>query len=218
MKDSDNGVKLSRRERERLARRGEILDAARRVFGARGYDGATLAEIAQKAEFAKGTLYSYFGSKAELFTALVERGFGELIGDARAAMAAEEDGAGAVGAAIDVLLRYFEEQVDFFRMVMAFRGSGTKEDMARLRDIIVQRVTELAGLVGMRLADGARAGVFKDYDTTFMGVLLIGMVHNYTVYKFKSAGSEGIQKGAAMLRDIFLDGVRRHQFGDTEDR
>ncbi|NNE70602.1 MAG: helix-turn-helix transcriptional regulator, partial [Rhodothermales bacterium] len=48
----------SRRERERLARRREILDAARTVFAERGFVGATLEEIASRAEFGKGTLYN----------------------------------------------------------------------------------------------------------------------------------------------------------------
>ena len=65
----NNDKKISRREREKLARRRGILTAARKVFGARGYEGATLDEVAREAEFAKGTLYSYFDSKAELFAA-----------------------------------------------------------------------------------------------------------------------------------------------------
>ncbi|MCP4230439.1 MAG: TetR family transcriptional regulator, partial [bacterium] len=50
-----NEKKLSRRERERLARRNDILAAARKVVAAKGYDRATLDEIAHEAEFAKGT-------------------------------------------------------------------------------------------------------------------------------------------------------------------
>jgi AcrR family transcriptional regulator len=54
----NRNAKRSRRERERLARRREILEAARKVFAARGYEGSTLDEVAREAEFAKGTLYS----------------------------------------------------------------------------------------------------------------------------------------------------------------
>ena len=60
---------LSRRDRERLARRRAILDAALAVFAEKGYEGATLDEIAERAEFGKGTLYNYFpgGKEAILF-------------------------------------------------------------------------------------------------------------------------------------------------------
>jgi AcrR family transcriptional regulator len=49
-----------------------VLSAARRVFLARGYTGATLDAIAQEAGFSKGVVYSQFESKADLFLALLE--------------------------------------------------------------------------------------------------------------------------------------------------
>src|SRR6516225_96035 len=52
--------------------RGLVLDAARRVFLARGYHGATLEQIADEAGFSKGVVYSQFDSKADLFLALLE--------------------------------------------------------------------------------------------------------------------------------------------------
>ena len=64
---------LSRRDRERQARRLDMLDAALAVFGEKGFGGATLDEIAERAEFGKGTLYNYFpGGKDELYNALFE--------------------------------------------------------------------------------------------------------------------------------------------------
>ena len=64
---------LGRRDRERLARRRAMLDAALAVFGDKGFDGATVDEIAERAEFGKGTLYNYFpGGKDELYHALFE--------------------------------------------------------------------------------------------------------------------------------------------------
>ena len=52
--------------------RGLVLAAARRVFLARGYHGATLEQIADEAGFSKGVVYSQFDSKADLFLALLE--------------------------------------------------------------------------------------------------------------------------------------------------
>src|SRR5690606_26236644 len=70
---------LSRRDRERLARRRAMLDAARSVFAEKGYDGATLDEIAERAEFGKGTLYNYFeGGKEAILFALVDEVFDGL--------------------------------------------------------------------------------------------------------------------------------------------
>lgn len=65
---------LSRRERERLMRRRAMLRAARSVFAEKGYARATLDEIAERAEFGKGTLYNYFegGKEAILFAVFDE--------------------------------------------------------------------------------------------------------------------------------------------------
>jgi AcrR family transcriptional regulator len=58
------------------AKRRQILDGARTVFLAQGFDGASMGEIARVAGVSKGTLYVYFDSKETLFEALTiaERG------------------------------------------------------------------------------------------------------------------------------------------------
>lgn len=50
-----------------------LLDAAEEVFARRGFDGAALEDIADVAGYTRGAIYSHFGSKAELFLAVVER-------------------------------------------------------------------------------------------------------------------------------------------------
>lgn len=52
-------------------KRRQILAGAREVFLARGFDGASVGDIARAAGVSKGTLYVYFGSKQDLFAALV---------------------------------------------------------------------------------------------------------------------------------------------------
>jgi AcrR family transcriptional regulator len=53
------------------AKRRQILDGARRVFFAEGFDAASMGEIARDAGVSKGTLYVYFDSKEALFAALI---------------------------------------------------------------------------------------------------------------------------------------------------
>ena len=55
-----------------MANRASVLAAARRVFLAKGYAGATLEAIAEEAGFSKGVVYSQFGGKADLFLALLD--------------------------------------------------------------------------------------------------------------------------------------------------
>src|ERR1700729_343593 len=69
-------TKLSREEQVERNRR-LVLEAARRVFLARGYASATLDVIAEEAGFSKGVVYSQFASKAAMFLALLEASISE---------------------------------------------------------------------------------------------------------------------------------------------
>ncbi len=62
---------LNRKERERLRQRQEILDAALKLFSERGYYNVSMKEIAEKAEFAVGTLYNFFKNKEDLYKCLM---------------------------------------------------------------------------------------------------------------------------------------------------
>jgi AcrR family transcriptional regulator len=56
---------------EDSAKRRQIVEGARQVFLAQGFDAASMGEIARVAGVSKGTLYVYFKSKEELFAAIV---------------------------------------------------------------------------------------------------------------------------------------------------
>ena len=66
--------KISRKDREKLARREAIIDAAIKVIEIRGFENATMDEIAEEAELGKGTLYLHFNSKVSIYLAICERG------------------------------------------------------------------------------------------------------------------------------------------------
>ena len=63
--------KLSRREREKLRQRQEMLAAALELFSEKGYHNVSMHEIAEKAEFAVGTLYKFFRNKEDLYKSLI---------------------------------------------------------------------------------------------------------------------------------------------------
>ena len=56
------------------ARRQAILDAAAEAFRERGFDAASMADVAARVGGSKGTLYNYFSSKEELFVAVMMDG------------------------------------------------------------------------------------------------------------------------------------------------
>jgi AcrR family transcriptional regulator len=69
---------ISRKEREFLTRRADILSAAEKVFAARGFYGSTMDEIAKRAEFGTGSLYKYFRGKNDLYFSLIDEKVAEI--------------------------------------------------------------------------------------------------------------------------------------------
>lgn len=68
-----------RNRRRKLERRGEMLDCALGVFGERGFEGASMAEIAHRAGVVEGTLYLYFRNKRDLLDAVFVRFYEDAI-------------------------------------------------------------------------------------------------------------------------------------------
>jgi AcrR family transcriptional regulator len=68
------GVK-ERQERDREAMTRSILDAARELFVAEGYQNVSIRKIADRIEYSPAAIYSYFPSKDDIFYALAEEGF-----------------------------------------------------------------------------------------------------------------------------------------------
>lgn len=65
-------MKISRREVKKSERRAAILDVARQSFFENGYAATTMSEIAAKLGGSKGTLWSYFPSKEDIFAAVLD--------------------------------------------------------------------------------------------------------------------------------------------------
>src|ERR687889_376512 len=66
----DQDLSPQTEESPESAKRRQILEGARKVFLAQGFDGASMGEIAKVAGVSKGTLYVYFDSKETLFESL----------------------------------------------------------------------------------------------------------------------------------------------------
>ena len=69
-------------------RRAGILKAARKVFARRGYDGATMDDVAEACSIAKGTLYLYFKSKRQIYLGVLKEDLRSLSEASRRAIEA----------------------------------------------------------------------------------------------------------------------------------
>src|SRR6058998_890721 len=95
-------------------RRQDILDAAVKVFADKGVSKATVADIAEAAGVAKGTVYLYFGSKEHLLGALRDRFVDELLEHVSdlLARAGQEDWWGLVDTTIESMADFMFEKSD----------------------------------------------------------------------------------------------------------
>jgi len=67
-----------RRARQKESVREEILDAARTLFVKEGYEHVSIRKIAEKIEYAPGTIYLHFKDKAEILDQICEETFAKL--------------------------------------------------------------------------------------------------------------------------------------------
>ena len=111
-----------RREREKERRRNEIIDAAEKVFFAKGLDNATMDDVAEQAELSKGTLYLYFKNKEELYLAINERGLQILERMFREAAAEAKSGLEKVYAIGQAYFRFHNQYEDYFNAMVYYES------------------------------------------------------------------------------------------------
>ena len=71
------------RERKKQKTREEIFEAARELFGKRGFESVTVAEVARAADVSQVTVFNYFPTKEDLFYSRLEAFEEELLASVR---------------------------------------------------------------------------------------------------------------------------------------
>ena len=136
-------------------RRALILDAAGRLFGARGYDATRLEEIAAAAGVTKPILYRHFASKQDLYLALLGRHRDDLP-TFTAGLTLEGDVAARLRAVLDGWFAYVEAHAYSWRML--FRDHGGGPEVQAARGLVHQRARAvLTELIGAVAGDGIPA-------------------------------------------------------------
>jgi AcrR family transcriptional regulator len=105
-------------------RRSEIITAARKVFAEKGYIAATVDEIAQRANLAKGTIYVYFDSKEQIYNAVMSDDLEALRRLTVEKIAAAGTVFEKISAYVNARFEYCEQRRDFFR-IMYIEPSGS---------------------------------------------------------------------------------------------
>lgn len=79
------------RAEKKAATRASLLEAAAEVFAARGFQAASVDEVADAAGFTKGAVYSHFESKEDLFLAMLDERFAGRIEELRSVLGDDHD-------------------------------------------------------------------------------------------------------------------------------
>jgi AcrR family transcriptional regulator len=89
--------------------REKLLDAGRELFGTRGYEATSIADIGRRAGIAKSVLYHYFGSKAALYEELVRHDSDALVAAVAAAVPPRGKEGARLRPGVDAFLRFLSE-------------------------------------------------------------------------------------------------------------
>ena len=158
------------REERKTARREAILAAAQGVFARKGFDGATIADIARAASVASGTVYLYYESKIDLFAALNAR-LWEVVNGAMLHANAPPDVRGATDVRIRAVFEAANEHRDLLRIV--FLNPDPRTEVARrMNNEDEARVQPLVEI----LQGGMDAGTVRHANPAMLGRLINSLV------------------------------------------
>jgi AcrR family transcriptional regulator len=203
---------LERREREKAIREDDIVDAAERVFFARGFDGATMDDVAREADFSKRTLYKYFTSKNQLILAIAHRGFRLLNAMLQEAATKLSDGsaAGRLAAMGRTYIEFRKRHFDHFRTIVVYetQDSDFAEDDHIARKCYAEG-EKGADLLASTIRDGISDGSLRaDLDPGETALLLWAELLGLNILLDKKAAY--LRKYRRIGSEALVDAMFRH--------
>ena len=155
-------------------RRAQLLDVGRAVFAERGYDAATVEEVAARAGVSKPVVYEHFGGKEGLYAVVVDREVRSLVASFIAALVGTSPRELLEQATL-ALLSYVEEQADGFRILVREPpvAGSSESGFATLISDVAARVEHI--LAAQLAARGYRTSFAGLYAQALVGqVALVG--------------------------------------------
>lgn len=155
--------------------RERILDAAEELFAERGYEGASLRDVARAAGLRNPSIFNHFDSKDALYAAVLERGIGPVVQRLVEVVEQEHDGAEAAAEIIAATTAVFAERPAIPRLVHHEALSGGQRLTPMLRAYIVPAFEVGCKLAGPRAHDAG----WQDDDVPHLVIAMIQMVLGY---------------------------------------
>ena len=152
------------------ARRAQIIDCAIDVIAERGFAGATLAEIAARAEVSKGVISYHFEGKNELIQQVVESVYTEAFNQIFGAMERETTAAGKLRAYIRANLEFMRDHHRRMLARVEVFTSFRKDDGSLFYDVSYNE--EPLQLLSNICMQGQESGEFRRFDPRVMAITL----------------------------------------------
>ncbi len=169
---SDPAAPNLRRPRARMTsaeRREQLIEIARGLFAERGFDGASIEEIAARAEVSKPVVYEHFGGKEGLYAVVVDREVRQLLEMMRTALTSGHPRELLEQAAL-ALLDYIEQSSDGFRILVRDSPLGSSSGS------FVSIISDVATRVEHILAAEFKARGYDAKAAPMYAQMLVGMV------------------------------------------
>jgi|SRR5580692_5416763 AcrR family transcriptional regulator len=119
------------RSARRARTRAQLLEAAARVYARRGFESATLDEVAEEAGFTKGAVYDHFGSKEKLLFALLDEHLSGQIAEQIALFDPTVETAERPRVGADRWMRELDDDPDSFRLFIEAWVRSQRDDTLR---------------------------------------------------------------------------------------
>ncbi|MFA5032533.1 MAG: TetR/AcrR family transcriptional regulator [bacterium] len=202
-------VKATRKEREKQGRREEIFNAAKTIFAKKGFEKATMEEIAEKAELSKGAIYLHFKSKDELFISLIENYLDKLTSLIKNIVESKKLPFEKINEIVMQIISYLYANKEFVSIFSPERGEFLhKMQVKSARERILLKLQNQTILIARVIKEGTESGVFKDVDPHASAYILFGMIHN-TIAGLIIYEKKTFKKDALLIIDMFLNGVKK---------
>lgn len=198
--------KLSRRERDRLRHKDDILTAALRLFSEKGYHNVSVQEVAEAAEFSVGTLYNLFESKEALLDELMATNTKRVMDDIMAILDAPGDEVERLRSLFRSQPEWMGRHAAFLKLHFAEIGPCTtgrsRSEMAKdeFRTVADAKVSQL-------IASGIRKGMFRAVDPLTAAKAIHAFMESMV---FEIAGrfdKEEVVDVFVKAEQLFLDGL-----------
>lgn len=197
-----------RKQREYEARREEILSAAERKFSENGFFKTSMAEIAEAAQFAMGTMYRFFKSKEDIYISLVEAKIEELLRLLEEAIQGPASAQEKLRAVVQVKLAFADQNRAFFRIYVS-EWSGFEWTMkSAFGERVWKHYLAQINLVANVIREGMKSGEFRKVHPKDTSLAFHGML-NSTIYLWvlQAGPKESLVDKGKWLGTLLLDGL-----------